>query len=441
MGTKDTEILEMTSADGNDALINATDKELEKEVAALQSTEAVLINIGAEEEDVPLLSSSPLVGETLPVTTNPMGELPTLSLKVEDPVINEDTFDVVQSLKDVVEVQSSLNAMKDNLVKVVDALGSNPSIINRVAKSWGAMHWLSKMGTGVAVVAPTLIIGLAASIPGLVIFSGSSAIIYAGGGALLSEHNASIEDNKLRLREGVIGLHDLFDAAIMAIEKLRHKLAIDVDRLCSENIKLAENITKLHTEVESLTDQVETLSGEVTTMKSTNVQLAASVEALNATKLELDKKVEQADAVGIQLSTAITTLMTSQADKAVSDEAYQQKLDNVLDTNHQMVVRLAKRVTTAETELVAVQKELHASNQKYEALNERHEKAVARLERVLQHPAVQALELDTSSPVSKSAYSNAETMGQLGTFGCRDAVESSKLEQEDYRQPLVGKTF
>ncbi len=369
-----------------------------------------------------------VIEEAAPVAGG-LGQLEELELAVNIELPQEqnvgEAFNVVKSLENVLAVQNSLAAMEENLIKVIDAMSTNRSIFSKWADWWGNMSLITKIASGALVVAPTLIAGLAASIPGLVIVSGGSAVLYSGTGLLLSDHHTHAENNKIQLKEGVIGLVSLFGQVINALEQLRHKLAVEVDRLGAENTKLSMNIELLHAKVGDLTNQVEAMAVQVEAQKASNVELRTLTEELKETEASLTEKVEQSAEMSVKLSGILNSMVTMQSKGAEQHEAFEAKIKSMITEKDQAFITIADRLGKTEGALNELHGQLNARNRDYARLNQDHKALVQRLERVLSHPAVRALELDQKQ---------AQTPGAFGIFGGVDATSTTK--EPEYRTEI-----
>lgn len=359
-----------------------------------------------------------------------------LSLVPEQVISTEtEAFDSIESLQRIVKVQATLDEMKGNLVNVIGAMNYNPSTLSKWANWYGSQSLIAKITTGAVVVAPPLIAGLAASIPGLVIAGAGGALAYSGAGILLDDHYQHSENNQLRLKEGVISLVALFDQVILSLEQLRHKLAVEIDRLASENDKLVANIQTLNSEVGTLTDKVSELSVQVQEQKASNEELKATTIKLQETEQKLAKRVKGAEATAIGMQNVLTTMIQNQSASAESQQAFEEKLQLFVNNKEATFERLADRVCKAEEELVTVNAKLEHSSAQYALLNQEHAGLVKRLETVMSHPAVQALELDSAKEAGHSA---AKSMGRLGLHGCGSSARLALDEDIPQRTEMLA---
>lgn len=381
------------------------------------------------------------------IELEPLGELPELKLGVQLEAEDQDVEEIIEdqdlqkinaageiadSFKRIISVQNQLDGMKEHLSKVIDAMDNNPSILTRWANFWGGSSLIAKIGSGALVVAPGLIIGLAASIPGLIIFSGGTALAYSGAGILLGDHYQHNTENKIHLKEGVIGLVSLFESVIIALENLRHKLTIEVNRLCSENEKLAINIQTLHKKLEQLTDQVEALTLQNEKHKAHNEELRELTIELRSVEQRLEKRVKGAEATATAMTSVVNTMIENQSLSADQQEAFAKKLETFIANKEATFERLATRVCKAEEDLVIATEAIQNHERLYAHLNREHHSLVTRLERVMSHPSVQQIESELSS-----IHSDATVLSKMGIHKrCSDELRQQTTEEHDVRQKV-----
>lgn len=196
----------------------------------------------------------------------------------------------LDSLQSIALTQEHLAQVKKSLGAIVDSLHDNPSLISRAAAFWGELPLWQRIVGGVAISGPTLIIGAAAHIGFLITISGVSALAYTTSGIVLDDHHYHTKSIAQKLKEGIFGVAEILELTIGALDTIRKKLAIEIDKFKEENEKLAHNITRLNEEVETLSAQVEVYVETEKLLRKSKEDLEKTASSL---KLDLEKQSEQ----------------------------------------------------------------------------------------------------------------------------------------------------
>lgn len=357
-----------------------------------------------------------------------------------------------QSLQSLHNTQLEIHTIRQNLAKVIEAIDYNPSLISRWANAWGGMSLVAKITSGTIIVAPLLIAGLAASIPGLLYAGGATAAAYTGAGAILEDHHLHSQTNTIKIKEGVMGLVDLLGALITVLEKIRGDLTREVDRFEHENKRLADSVTALKDQVISLSTQVETFQTEIIELQQVKVALTEQVaqggellaqyqeelQAVNeryqkategletaqaeliSARAEYDKQMKGAHRMTHVLQTTVSQMVATQWASAEEKDKFEQRLQAFIDNKESTFERLAKHTLEAEKKLHEVEQKLEARELEYARLNARHEAVVARLEGVMQTPIVTAIE--------STAFGSAGLVANHGLFASKPREDAPREE-------------
>ncbi|KTD11031.1 inclusion membrane protein A [Legionella gratiana] len=383
---------------------------------------------------------------------------------------NSPTTDL-NSLQSIALTQEHLTQVKKSLGAIVDSLQENPSLISRAAKFWGEIPLWQRILGGVAISGPTFLIGAAAHIGFLVTISGVSALAYTTSGIILDDHHYHSKSIAQKLKEGIFGVAEVLELTIGALDSIRKKLAIEVERFKEENNKLANNITQLNEEVETLSMQVETyvkteelLRKQKTDLENIAIGLRKDIEKqgqlFEANQQELAKVKEWHEKSVLQLSQKASELsevrksMSTEIEKAkkiastlektvkflsntgINDssqrEEFQKKLDKFLSEKNTSFDEITERMSNAEKELSEVKSELKASNERYKLLLDLQEKLICRLE--LLDQSVDSSMNPESIPVPNQEQ--VTTGGLLSVFGFLArplwSGNTPKTEQKDH---------
>lgn len=193
------------------------------------------------------------------------------------------------NLQKIIITQDVFKKIKESLVATIESMGNNKSLISQAAEFWGELPLWQKILGGTALTVPTLILGIIANIGFLLALCGVTAVVYTGGGIILSDHhqcNISITES---LAKGIIGLADLLELTITALDTIRQKLAEEVAKFAAENEKLAENVGLLSTKVEELSIEIEASAKLAQSLKETKDALDKTVKELETQAIKQDE--------------------------------------------------------------------------------------------------------------------------------------------------------
>lgn len=331
---------------------------------------------------------------------------------------NSPTTDL-DSLQSIALTQEHLTQVKKSLAAIVDSLQDNPSLISRAAKFWGEIPLWQRILGGVAISGPTFLVGAAAHIGFLVTISGISALAYTTSGIILDDHHYHSQSIAQKLKEGIFGVAEVLELTIGALDSIRKKLAIEVERFKTENDRLAKEVTHLHDEVEMLSMQVECLQKTADLLNNQKIELekiaitlkqdlGKNGELFKANQLELakvkelheksllqlseqasqlsevrksmGKEVERAKEIASTLEKTVKFLTNTGINDSKQRQVFQEKLDKFLSEKTSGFDEVTERMSNAEKELSQVKSELKASNERYKILLDVQEKLIYRLQ-------------------------------------------------------------
>ncbi|MCW8482703.1 hypothetical protein OQJ14_04945 [Fluoribacter dumoffii] len=325
----------------------------------------------------------------------------------------------LDSLQSIALTQEHLAQVKKSLGAIVDSLHDNPSLISRAAAFWGELPLWQRIVGGVAISGPTLIIGAAAHIGFLITISGVSALAYTTSGIVLDDHHYHTKSIAQKLKEGIFGVAEILELTIGALDTIRKKLAIEIDKFKEENEKLAHNITRLNEEVETLSAQVEVYVETEKLLRKSKEDLEKTASSL---KLDLEKQseqyeinqkelekirgehsrsllllsqktaelaevrksmgteIERAKMIASTLEGTVKTLSSAAIDDGTQRQAFQDKLNSFLADKASNFDLIAERMNKAESELALVKSELNKSTERFKKLLELQEMQLKRLQ-------------------------------------------------------------
>lgn len=370
---------------------------------------------------------------------------------------NSPTSDI-DSLQSIALTQEHLTQVKKSLGAIVDSLQDNPSLISRAAKFWGEIPLWQRILGGVAISGPTFLVGAAAHIGFLVTISGISALAYTTSGIILDDHHYHSKSIAQKLKEGIFGVAEVLELTIGALDSIRKKLAIEVERFKTENDRLAKEITHLHDEVETLSMQVECfqktealLRKQKTDLENIAITLKQDLEKnsklFEANQLELARvkgwheksleqlsqkaselsevrksmgtEVEKAKRIASTLETTVKFLTNTGINDTKQRQVFQEKLDKFLSEQTNSFDEITERMSNAEKELSEVKSELKESNERYKILLDLQERLICRLE-LLDQSVDSSINPEPTPQIIQAPTQNQEpvkTGGLLSVFG------------------------
>ncbi|WP_454780816.1 LegC2/C7 family Dot/Icm T4SS effector [Legionella sp. WA2022007384] len=325
----------------------------------------------------------------------------------------------LDSLQSIALTQQHLAQVKKSLGEIVESLQDNPSLISRAAAFWGELPLWQRIIGGVAISGPTLIIGAAAHIGFLVTISGVSALAYTTSSIVLDDHHYHTRSIAQKLKEGIFGVAEILELTIGALDAIRKKLAVEIERFREENEKLAKNITRLNEEVETLSAQVEVYVETEKLLRKTKDELektaislkqdaekqskqfdttqkelikareehsrsllllSQKTSELSEVRISMGAEVEKARKIASTLEGAVKILSSTAITDSNQRLSFQEKLDSFIDKKTASFDEVAKRMLQAESDLFQVKTELKASTERFHKLLELQEKQLQRLQ-------------------------------------------------------------
>lgn len=319
--------------------------------------------------------------------------------------INTDTEQ--DKLQKITITKEIFEQIRKSLQETVKSMEKNPSIFSRAAEYWGELPLWQKIIGGVALTVPTLIIGIVAHIGFLLAICGVTAVTYTAGGLILDDHHKCSTSAVESLQKGILGLADLLELTINALDIIRQQLAVEIQKFVKENARLAENIEALSKQIDAIDKQVmatskvnaalgETKDGLVLVsdslkegvtqhagfLKQNQEKLDRITEAYSSSQKELAEKVLEVQKVRTELGedltraksmidtlhSTISQLSTTVIGNEEQRRAFQEKLDVFINNKEASFLLIADRICEAERKLVLTQKELDSTTARLQEL-------------------------------------------------------------------------
>ena len=198
-------------------------------------------------------------------------------------ILDPNSFDKdTTGLASIASSNELLIQVRNSLSAIVDSLEENPSILTRLAKTWGTMSWLERISVGLALSAPKMAVGIIADVVFLIALSGLSASAYITGGVVLQDHLDHTQVVTKKIKEGIFGIADVLVLTISALDAIRQKLSIEVNRFKDENGRLHSNVNELSEQIDILRVQIESNMLTEQYLRQTQAELQSTATSLKA---------------------------------------------------------------------------------------------------------------------------------------------------------------
>ena len=395
------------------------------------------------------------------------------------------------SLEDIFIAQKELSQVKESLGTIIDAMIQNPSLLTRASIYYGSMDMWKKVGIGVALPLPTLAVGLFAHVGVLLVISGVIAATYTTAGVFLEDHNNCNVNIAERLKAGIFNLSDVLQLTINALDKIRIKLAKEIENFKTENFKLATHVTNLGEHVKELDSQVQvyietekmlratkddleltaselkksvielknseselkqsvnvlektqTELKEVSeTYKKNQVQLTDKIAELNKVKLELTEEVKKVKTNAEMLQGLVVTLSEA-AVPGEKQEEFRIRFEEIISDKERSFHEVAERIGDSERQLILVKNELRlVKDQLFECLNSQNavlenQKAVCEDQKQLLKEQHRQLDRIEAIPYKAPIEFNPPVPSQSATGNVRFFNNKSPSNTANVKENLV----
>lgn len=357
------------------------------------------------------------------------------------------------NLARVIKTQEQLSEVKKSLCSIVDSIADNPSFFTRASELWGSWPLWQKVGSGIVLTAPAIVVGLVANINSLLLIGSVSAVMYSSTGMILEDHHACNVTIRQRLKDGILSITDVLELTIAALDTIRNRLAEEVQRFNSENNKLVGHVLSLERQIDSLTAQVQCLAGAEESLRATRDQLqktvmeleqsvdkqsellkknqeeltavtrdyqrnqehlAAEVAKLKATREDMSRQMASTARVSTDLRAAVDTMSSAVRDDKKQRQELQEKLQVFFAAGQVSFDHVTKRLTETEQKFEETVQHLQIGNQRYDTLLSRQLRQQQFLER---------LELDLQARTQREQKGETRAADSHGLFaGSRPVV-------------------
>lgn len=201
--------------------------------------------------------------------------------------------------------KTATNTIKKSLNQLLDSMGKNKSVISRMADAWGTFSIWIKIGGGLIVFGPLLLIGVLAlstlTIVSTCIFSLLYALISIG----LDNHHQTNKNEHDILKSRVLSLSDLLSTVIDNLEKISINLSEDVKRLEETNVSLKEQVEASAKNNANFMQLLTSLWGCLKENKASNHNLNHCIKELNEDAEKFLAALQTLDSVTHELNACL----------------------------------------------------------------------------------------------------------------------------------------
>lgn len=328
------------------------------------------------------------------------------------------------SLEEFESTQNNINEIKKHINSIIDAIAQNRSMFTRAAQFWGERPLWQKIGIGLLVTLPTLILGIVFNI---VLFYTACVVTlasYVTSSYILDNHNEHDEKITAQLKDGMVDLANALEHVIQSLDTLRSDLSNEIEVLHKENERLASKITQLCAQVNLVSEQgvklkkteqellaikieLEQKTGSLTkTVEEQKELLQINHDELEQIRQNMDKNHEDLSKTIVELdqvrqelgleitkvnkiSTTLQNHIKEMSEAVIMDDtqrsAFQEKLEVFIKNKEASFQKIAERIFQTERELSLVKDELNRNNRRNQELLERQEQQIA----LIEHSAAQ----------------------------------------------------
>lgn len=190
--------------------------------------------------------------------------IPEINHQPETPVISpEEAEKIVQdipknddgSFKECNVAAGTLEGITLGMLHIIDSMKEQPSKFSRAAAFWGAMPIWQKIGIGLVITIPLLVVAAFTQMITFAVLSFVAAALYAGIGLLFNDHEATNKGSLDRIKIGIESLSQMLTGLFLFLQNLSRDLGMSVDELKGQNTQFEQNNLNLADEVSNLSNQ------------------------------------------------------------------------------------------------------------------------------------------------------------------------------------------
>ena len=174
----------------------------------------------------------------------------------------------------------SLKELQQLLDDALDAFARDHSQLTQMATYWGNQPLWWRIGLGVTIIVPSLLISILMQFAVLLTISLFVSAIYIVGDNLLTSHHQQASLNTQKFKDIVKDLNTLQTSIIELTHELHEQLKQEIEKIHTENTKLSENVSRLE-------EERTTLSLTINRLKTTEEQQLKLVHDLETQAAQL----------------------------------------------------------------------------------------------------------------------------------------------------------
>jgi hypothetical protein len=373
-----------------------------------------------------------------------------------------DTDKAKKSLAEVEANQESVTTIKTLIDSIIDSIAKSQSMLTRAALFWGKLPLWQKIGAGVLLIAPTLILGIVLQLTILIIISALTLITFVPTSLILDDHYKHDEQVTDKLKDSMTIMATSLESVIETMEDLRAKLADQIENFHRENGRLTNGIIDLSSQINVLASKSKELRETEQELRAIQLDLEntektlrlsvqehtelvqknqqeidATTAAFEINQDELSKSILELDTVRTTLGKTIednqkvAQIMKETVEKLaksfILDEQdrneFQTKLKSFITNKEKTFNEIAQRICKANQELSLVRDELNRTNLRYQSLLDRQANQLDRLDK----SATPAVKPKTDDPEVTPAR-NAHKIKKFGIH-----ARSNKSHQPEHQ--------
>lgn len=193
------------------------------------------------------------------------------------------------------ELQVLFSQINHDIAKVVTAMGTANSVINRMAKKWGELPLVAKITIGIVSGIALIGVGTAGVFAHILILptlAGVTGVAAITTTALLDDHYEANQTLLNEIKQGFISLASILQVTIYALEKIRAEFEVELGKLKHENAVFKSNNEELMTQVNRLRVSVNELEMNRSIMQQSISKLECQIDSLEKGSVE-QKKVSE----------------------------------------------------------------------------------------------------------------------------------------------------
>lgn len=314
------------------------------------------------------------------------------------------------------KTKQTLDQIKRDLLSIIDAFAKNPSVFSQAAVFWSKISFWEKIGVGVGLAAPLLVIGILAHLAVIITLGIVTALVYTASSMLLDNHQDQFNSNSEQLKSDITNLANLMNSVIFSLDMLREQLALEIESFQNEIAKLQNSIGQLGAQIETLKIEIKQLTQSEQMLRSTieklentlkalgetiteqsellkqaqneldrvikeydekQKKLTDEIEQLNVVKDNLNKELTQVQSLSNILNETVVALSQTVIADSEQRAAFHKRLEDFLNNKEYSFDRIVERICNAEHQLALVTRQLEEANQRHESLLDVQEQHLA----------------------------------------------------------------